>query len=102
MDGEVTPAIGPTVQWWWHGSSAISPAARMRSAPSTVDAQPSNRQAPTSAPRRGPLASAHPIGGPAGSSGGSATIGRASCTGRGEISGGAVLLKKKKGETRHG
>src|SRR3954451_12461301 len=69
IEGLVTPAIGPTVRWWWQGSSVISPAARIRSASATDEAQPSNRQAPISAPRSGPEASDHSIGGHAGGSG---------------------------------
>ena len=65
IDGETTPAIGPTAPWWWHGSTAISPAASARSASAGVAAQPSRRAAPTRAPRIGPHIREYSIGGPA-------------------------------------
>ena len=65
IDGETTPAIGPTAPWWWHGSTTISPAASARSASAGVVAHPSRRAAPTSAPRIGPHIRANAIGGPA-------------------------------------
>ncbi len=65
IDAVVTPAIGPTVSWWWHGSKRTSPDAASRSASSMLGARPSSRSAPRTAPRNGPLIRSQAMGGPA-------------------------------------
>ena len=55
IDGETTPAIGPTARWWWHGSRVTDAAGELalglargcRPAPRTASP-------PISAPRSGP------------------------------------------------
>ena len=62
IDGETTPAIGPTPPRSWQGISSIAvpsasrPAASSRAASSGSRASPSSSIAPISAPRIGPLA----------------------------------------------
>ena len=63
IDGLTTPAIGPTVRWWWQESSGAVRSSR--SASSASSARPSNSAAPISAPRIGPEARSQASGGPA-------------------------------------
>ena len=66
IDGVTTPAIGPTAPWWWQGSSATPvPASKRATASSGSSTMPSSAAPPISAPRSGPEARAHSIGGPA-------------------------------------
>ena len=65
IEGETTPAIGPTAAWWWQGSKAISPLAQSFSAASASCAQPSSSAAPIIAPLSGPDILSQAMGGPA-------------------------------------
>ena len=64
IEGEHTPVIGPTWSCSLPGSSAISPAASIRSASARSSAQPSNTTAASSARRWGSQTSSYAIGGP--------------------------------------
>ena len=68
VDGEMTPAIGPTAPREWHGAKTISPPAASASASSAVRAQPSKSTAALTAPRMGQHIRSQAIGGPACSS----------------------------------
>lgn len=57
--------MGPTAPCSWHGRSVISPAASLAAASCSSPARPSSNIAPISAPRIGPEARSHVIGGPA-------------------------------------
>ena len=66
MDGVTTPAIGPTALRWWHGSRlTLLPDSKSATASSGSSTRPSSAAPPISAPRSGPEARSHSIGGPA-------------------------------------
>src|SRR3954447_25812810 len=65
MEGEMTPAMGPTAAWWWQGSRRTSPRSTRAIASASVWARPSNSRAPVTAPRSGPEARSQAMGGPA-------------------------------------
>ena len=66
MLGVTTPAIGPTVEWWWHGSSDTPvPDSKSATASSGSSTRPSSAAPAISPPRSGPDARSQSIGGPA-------------------------------------
>ena len=60
----MVPAMGPTEEWWWLGSSAMAPEASSRSASTGSAAQPSKRHMPMAAPRWAPHMRSQVTGGP--------------------------------------
>ena len=68
IEGEISPAMGPTAEWWWQGANSIAPDVMSASASSHPCALPSKISAPTAAPFIGPAIRSHVTGGPACSS----------------------------------